>query len=538
MSAGLPTGVSPAELERYEKATAVLLDQARAARHSIGAFVDFTGREETTKARIQAAPHQRVLLEFAMAHEESVIRMPVGHTKTFSMAMLAEYQLGLDPTMRGVVVSATQGQAAKPVGMVADDIKENPWLHLVFPALQPSKRRSDKWTDTAITVDRPPGIRDASLMAVGIDGAIDGARLNFCNVDDILNRENTATKDGRDKVFDWFEGSVLSRMDPRGSRVCVTNVPWHPDDLVHRLTDMGWPTLVMTVEGVVRLHNTDWDHELLRPATPNSYECRLVGLQDTDTLWPHKYGRDEVEGLRRKYTPQRFNQLYMMDTRDDSTAMCQQQFIDRCKDNALRERVHELASMPTRRDCTFTGVDLAVGLGEENDETALFTFEVLPTGLRRILDIDAGRWSGPDIIKKIAQKHRQYGSVVRVENNAAQDYIRQFTLQHDIGIPIKAHTTGRAKAHPEYGVPGLFIEMANGAWIIPCDVHRRCHPLVQRWIDACLYYSPAKHTDDILMACYFAREQAKEFGVATGADTASMNQGGSGPSVGMGIMAR
>ncbi len=61
--------------------------------------------------------------------------------------------------------------------------------------------------------------------------------------------------------------------------------------------------------------------------------------------------------------------------------------------------------------------------------------------------------------------------------------------------------------------PGGFAELANGAWLIPNDKHGVCHPMVQKWVDGCLYYAPAKHTDDSVMAWYFAREQAKEWGL-------------------------
>ncbi len=83
-------------------------------------------------------------------------------------------------------------------------------------------------------------------------------------------------------------------------------------------------------------------------------------------------------------------------------------------------------------------------------------------------------------------------------------------------LPLKPHCTGRSKAHPEHGVPGVFMDMFNGAWLIPNDAQGNVHPFVERWINECLYYSPAKHTGDVLMSSYFAREQAREFGALSG----------------------
>jgi hypothetical protein len=53
-----------------------------------------------------------------------------------------------------------------------------------------------------------------------------------------------------------------------------------------------------------------------------------------------------------------------------------------------------------------------------------------------------------------------------VENNAAQDYIVQFA-RHSTAIPVFPFTTGRNKAHPEFGIEGLAVEMSNTKWLIP-----------------------------------------------------------------------
>ncbi len=159
----------------------------------------------------------------------------------------------------------------------------------------------------------------------------------------------------------------------------------------------------------------------------------------------------------------------------------------------------------------FTGLDLAVSPEDSADDVAFFTFAVLPSGHRLILDIHVGKIPGPAILDYIDDLVRRYDTTVRVENNGAQDFVLQFMRERSASAPIKAHTTGRAKAHPEHGVPGIFVDMNNGAWIIPND-RGTVHPNIQRWIDGCIYYVPSHHTDDTLMACYFAREQAKEWG--------------------------
>lgn len=493
--------------------------KARRARQSLPDFFEFVMVEETKRTPLKLAPHQKVGMDFIMSHDRSVNIWPVGHSKTFVMAALSLFLLGQDPTTRGAVVSATQGQASKVVSMVQGYLESSAKLRLVFPNLRPSKRRGDPWTTGALTVDRPPAIRDASMIAVGVDGNIAGSRLNWIVIDDILSRQNTSTKDQRDKVYEWFDSSVLSRLDPRDARVAVTNTAWHPDDLCHRLkgNPTNWPTMRMDMLGEIEVLNTEWDSPFIRPANENDPLCRLIA-HDPDPrnetlLWPEVRGPEFLQWARDNHLPYRFNQLFRGLCRDDGSAKCKIEWIDQCKKLAQEMGFFSMVSSYDGPNPTFTGVDLAVKPGEEHDDCALFTFEVLPSGHRRILDIEVGQYDGPTIVQLIIQKAQRYNSVVLVEDNGAQAFIRQFALDIDASLSIQAHYTGGNKSDPYIGVETLFIELANKAWIIPTDARGQVHPHVQRFIDACLYYQPSRHTDDVLMACWFAKEKARQWGL-------------------------
>lgn len=500
-----------------------VLLQADIARTHPEKFYEFVFREETSRNALKIAPHQQLLMDFIGAHDRCVVNMPPGHTKTFSAAAIITRQLGEDPTQRGAIISATQTQAEKPLGMVRDYIESSPELRIVYPELIPSLRTGDSWSQTEITINRPPGIRDPSLVAIGFRGAIDGARLKWIIVDDILNDENTATPEQRDALHRWFESSVMSRLDPKGSKIVVLNTAWHTDDLAHRLEKMGWPTLRMGVTGYIEINNTDFDSELIRPSSPESLECRLVANdpdpENIKPLWPDRISIEQLDELKRSQSAIIFANIWDQKCRVDSESECKEEWFTAAKQ---RGRGLNFVDEYKGPDLTFTGIDLAISMDEKSADTALFTFKVDPQGYRTILNIEAGKWDGPTIIKKIISTYRRYNSYIRVENNAAQDFIRQFVLAEDVSLPIQPHTTGRNKAHPEFGIRGLFIELSNGAWIIPSDEYLHCHPLIDRWINACLFYTPARHTDDVLMACYFGKEQARKFGLKTGSGTASL----------------
>jgi len=192
---------------------------------------------------------------------------------------------------------------------------------------------------------------------------------------------------------------------------------------------------------------------------------------------------------------------------------CKAEWIDAAKQAARSAGVFGTVHEYRGGRPVFTGIDLAVGKKVSNDMTTLFTFMIREDNKRVVLDAESGRDGATEIVAKLIEKHRRYGRVVRVENNAAQDYIRQFTIDANVALPITRHTTGSNKADSRFGVESLFVEPANGAWPIPCGPTGEVEPGIEQWTEDCLSYRPPlAHTGDMLMASWFAREEARSCG--------------------------
>lgn len=514
---------------QYQLIREEALIEAQEAKLDPAAFMQFAMRNvEEGNASIVAARHQIVLLDFIQSHKRSAVMLPIDHTKTFSAATLALHTLGRDPSKRGAIISATQAQAEKPVGMVRANIEENPLVQVVFPALRKTLRSHEPWTQNKITVDREFGIRDASLSAVGYEGALDGSRLNFAIVDDLLNSVNTATKEQRDKLREWFAKTVERRIDRRNGWITVLNTPWQTDDLVHYLAGLTqdsagivrpWPFLRMSITGEIEIRNTTWDSDLLEPASdrPGDPMCKLVGSTIGEPLFPERYTPEIITDLRETSLPQVFDQLYECKARNDMTALCKEEWINRCLSDAEKlgwdrcARTDEEA-MSMGVVAIWHGVDLAVKKGTGRDFTALVTIGALRSGQSVLLDGDMGQYDGPTIVSKIKARYQRFGGVFMVEDNGAQAFIRQFVIDDDASIPIKPHYTGSNKWDPAYGVTSIFVQMSNGGWLLPNTRGKEREPIVKSFVDACLAFNPAKHTPDILMAAWFASAQARKEG--------------------------
>ena len=340
----------------------------------------------------------------------------------------------------------------------------------MFPDLQPG----EPWGTNAFSVSRATISKDYSVQTSGVHGNIQGARLDRVRLDDLLDYENTHTEEARKGLIEWYKSAVTGRYtDP--CRVLGVGTAFHPQDILHHLARQGFA----------------------------AFKYPVVD-QDGHPRWPERWPVARIAQRVRELGPLEAPRQLMCEARDDASARFKREWVEvalRLGDGTSLASALQVVPHGYR---TYTGVDLAVQQKDDNDLTALFDIAVDPYGNRSVLNIESGRWSGPEIVTKINQHHQRYQSIIIVENNAAQDFIVQFARAGS-AVPIIPFTTGRNKAHPEFGIEGLATEMAAGKWRIP-NRGGVMHPEVQAWVDEMLYYNPSAHTGDRLMASWFARE--------------------------------
>lgn len=402
----------------------------------------------------------------------------VTHNTTQMSVIRPLWSLGRDPSLRIAIVSNTVTQATKIMRPIKAYIERSAELKAVFPNLKAS---SQLWTNSAIIVERPFVSKDPSIQALGVHGNITGARVDLLILDDILDFENTRTSQGREDLWSWYHSALAGRLTERARVLCV-GTAYHPDDFMHRFAKMVGPE--------------------------RAKRFPVMDPQSGTPRWPERWPAHRIEKKRQELTPIEFARQLLCVARDDNEARFKKEWLDRCLlKGAGKSLCYGMQSLPPGFK-TYTGVDLAVQQKDGSDSTVLFTIAVHPNGDREVLNLEAGKWSGPEIVSRIIDTHKRYLSLCVVENNAAQDFIVQFA-RGAFAVPIRAFTTGRNKAHPEFGVESIAAEMAGGKWIIPSNNGFPAHPEIQNWIQEMLYYQPSSHTGDRLMASWFAREGAR-----------------------------
>lgn len=457
---------------------------AEKSRKDFATFCQFVMRDEETRKPIVLADHHHEWIR--IMDDEDLDRIvlwsapELGKTALWAVARTL-WELGNDPSLRFVLLGNTQKAGAnKLAGVIKQYIEESAELRAVFPDMRPGT----PWNSDVFNVSNAPRRKDYSVQCAAPHGNVQGSRIDRLVADDILDWENTLTQRARQDLVAWWP-VITNRLTARARVRFLTNA-WHPQDLAHELAK-----------------KEDW------------VSFKYPIHRDGESIWPERWPWERIEQRARELGPSEAQRVLMCVARAEGIA----HFPPNGIELALRlgdgtELAQALVTVP-RGYRTFTGVDLAVKQTEKNDTTCMLTIAVdMRTTQRSIIGIDRGRWPGPEIVRRIIDVHRRFQSVVWVEDNAAQDYLRQWVNERE-PIPIKGFTTGRNKSHPEYGIPGIATEMERGLWRIP-NSGGRVHPEIQKLIDEATYYSPEVHTGDALMALYFAREAARQAGIRVG----------------------
>lgn len=472
-------------------------EQIVAARENVNAFIEFCFRDEYDAAFKQAAHHAEWQAIFD--HHDRVALL--GHAeggKTMQVAFRLIFELGLNPNLRCYIMSAQEESAAKILGVVKTAIEENERVRMVFPHLVPGK----VWTGTKLLVagrKRGTSVKDFSLQAYGYGSRFLGIRADIIVVDDINDAENSRTPLMRDRVVQWFDLKVQTRL-VRTGRVWVLGNAWHKEDLIHQLA-----------------------------ARPGFFFKRYSVLTDDGlrATWPAQFPLSRIAKLRGNMPPLSFARAYLCLAIDDETQRFDEAWFEAAKLKGLGlpyappEPPPVLDSwgkpIPGEAWQVYTAIDLASGKAgrqRATDTTAIVTIAYNPrNAMQRVLDIRVGRWKSPDIVAQMRDLHDKYNPVFVVEDNGNQQlFVDSFDL---VGLRVAGLTTGTDKWDPVLGVEGMAITFNAGKWILPSEKNADGDLVsvdpIETLLQHLLHFTPAEHTDDDVMALWISTKAARTF---------------------------
>jgi len=254
----------------------------KAAREGLIPFTMLTYRKYSPGWHHRILAKNLTMLEKG-AQDRLMVLMPPRHGKSeLASVRFPAWFLGRNPGRR-VIATSYSARLAENFGRKVRDIVSDARFGLTFKGVGLSLRSkaADRWETNM----------GGGYVAAGVGGSITGMGGDLLIVDDpFKNQEDADSKNYRDKVWDWYQSTLYTRIE-KGGRILVILTRWHEDDLAGRL-------LASKAE--------KWEVVSFPAVAESDEKFRKTG----DPLWPEKYGNDSLARIRKAVGARVWNALY------------------------------------------------------------------------------------------------------------------------------------------------------------------------------------------------------------------------------------
>ena len=397
-----------------------------------------------------------------------------GHLKTsWALSNLA-YHMLTHQNFRALYISATLEQAWDKLEQFEELCRRSWRLRNMM-----KKKSSDEvgaWRKGAKYFNNGSRVHAAS-----IGKALEGPHVHMIILDDVLQEFPNLTDE---KVIHYVQRVVMPMRLPESKMLLVGTQK--------RVGDI-----------------TDWVSE--------SKEWNVVRhpalLEDGSPRWPEYWNQERLDKEKETMGSRAFESEYMLNPLDPESAVIPHEVLKPC----LKEGME--MGLPERGQDWFVtmGVDLAVGMDSQNDETAYVVMAYNRVTLeRKVLYCWSGKirakgagWLEAQVVtmKSLADKFKP--DKIMVESNGYQRLVVHTAKQLD-GMPVEGHNTGREKHKHDVGIPRIALAMEQGKYFIPWNKEAResSKPGMRKLVDGLSRLIYGKHgrleghTPDAVMALW------------------------------------
>ena len=173
-----------------------------------------------------AWPYQRYIYRMLNAMDRSkcgrlMIFLPPRHGKSELVTVrYAAWRLLQNQGLKIIVGSYNQKLANKFSGKIKREFRNGCPVPKGL-----TLNRADEWETT----------EGGGVKAVGAGAGVTGFGANLMIIDDpVKSRSEAENKNNRDRIYEWFNDDLHTRLEPNGSIILI-QTRWHEDDLAGRL---------------------------------------------------------------------------------------------------------------------------------------------------------------------------------------------------------------------------------------------------------------------------------------------------------------
>lgn len=375
------------------------------------------------------------------------------------------WMLGHQPSKRIIVASYSEELARDLAGHFRLIVNAE-WYQQLFPAMMIAR---DTEMETATT---DGGMR----LAVSIGGSITGRGGDVLIVDDPMKASDADSESERQKVNNYFDGTLYSRLDDKKRGIIVVaQQRLHEDDLSGHLlakddkidSSNSFALCHLNLPAIA-VQDEEW------PLDDHCYHHRKAG----EPLNPDQEDMQTLEGIRRMLGDRIFEAQYQQAPMPRTGNIIKRDWL----------QYYTPADLANAHPTIAFSIDTATKVGQSNDFSVITVWYISENRLY-LFDVIRGKWEFPDLKRTVIDLAARYkpSSILIEDTNSGSALLQvlgQETRLNVIGIKPKLDKQTRTIQQSASFEAGRVSFLRDAPWLI--DLEREL-----------LGFPNAKHDDQV-----------------------------------------
>lgn len=426
--------------------------------------------------------HQERWINKLVRVKRGLVLAPCGHGKTemFSKILIL-WLICKNRDIRILLCSKSDGLAVKNLKSIKLELEVNEKLIKDFGRFYDSS--GGTWSDHQLYCIRGKNMKDPTVEAVGLLGAITGGRFDVIVLDDVLDVLNTRSEEQRMKCRDYIDGTLITRLEPWGVMwgigtrkhfddyysYCIKNKAWvvvHDMAIIH---EPGSYEVIETEEPMILEDSFGEMHE--------TYFRVVITSEDRGVcLWPEKWSMENLLLMRYTIGTYVFTREYQNIISSNEFALFKIEWLEQCRDYSLSYHQGDLTGFEERDKfiAILMGTDPSLvdtkkkAESGDSDYTVIGAWGIEKNKTIRLLDFYRDRGMSPAKIQDaIELQHYRFKPHYHFMEINSFGMIHADNLINERGLNLTKHYTDRKKSDLYVGVPGMAVRFENNKVRLP-----------------------------------------------------------------------
>lgn len=432
------------------------------------AFIERVFYELNPETTFLLAPHIEVIASTLEAVRRGEIRrliinLPPRTLKSLSTTIsFVAWYLGHDPSRNVICVSYGQDLSAK-FAYDCRQIMMSPWYRSIF---------GNVLTKSNPPVDDFKTTLSGGRLATSVGGVITGRGADLIVIDDPQKPEEAMSESARKAVNDWYDGTLLSRLNDKAKGIIVIIMQrLHQDDLVGHVLEQGdW-----TVLSFPAIAEVDETHAIINPYGQKQF-VRKVG----DLLHPARDSKIEYDKILKAAGRYTFSSQYQQNPLPIEGNLIKTDWL----------QYYDPADIEYGLFDILQSWDTASKTAELNDYSVCTTWGV-KDGKYYLLEVLRMKLEYPELLRAIEAQAQKYPSptVLIEDRSSGTQLIQELERQGVLFVKAYKPPTGSDK------VMRLLAQSArfeNGKVLLPRSAH-----WLESYIQELTSFPGMKHDDQV-----------------------------------------